>query len=397
MTRPFLDRVPSPLLAVAAIVSVQFGAALARTHFDALGPTGAAALRLAFGALILVVVVRPRVRGWSRRTWRGVVLLGLALAGMNSLIYLAIDVVPLGVAVTLEFLGPLVVALAQTRRWSDAAWALLALVGVVVLGLDSSGATPVLGILLALGAGAFWAAYIVANASLGRSGDGIAGLAVSMVVAAVVVVPFGAADATRAVTADPSLLAVFALVALLTSALPYSLEMVALRRLPTRVFGVLSSLGPAVAAVAGLVVLGQALGLRELVALACVTAASVGVTVASGRARAARGVGQPPAARGPTADDVRRRTTAHGELPCPPLGRPTSVASPDLTGKRQVDGRQPAAFVPRLRGTLGTRASDGGAPETGRTPWELFWNERHEPRSCPSGTVSTASRRPPPA
>ena len=296
MTRPFLDRVPSPLLAVAAIVSVQFGAALARTHFDALGPTGAAALRLAFGALILVVVVRPRVRGWSRRTWRGVVLLGLALAGMNSLIYLAIDVVPLGVAVTLEFLGPLVVAMAQTRRWADAAWALLALVGVVVLGLDSSGATPVLGILLALGAGAFWAAYIVANASLGRSGDGIAGLAVSMVVAALVVVPFGAADATRAVTADPSLLAVFALVALLTSALPYSLEMVALRRLPTRVFGVLSSLGPAVAAVAGLVVLGQALGLRELVALACVTAASVGVTVASGRARAARGVGQPPAA-----------------------------------------------------------------------------------------------------
>jgi inner membrane transporter RhtA len=293
VSRP-LDRVPSPLLAVAAIVSVQFGAALARTHFEALGPTGAAALRLALGALILVVVFRPRVRRWSRRTWLGVVLLGLALAGMNSLIYLAIDVVPLGVAVTLEFLGPLAVALAQTRRWLDAAWALLALVGVVVLGLDSSGATPLVGVLLALGAGAFWAGYIVANANLGRSDDAMGGLAVSMVVAAAVVVPVGAADATRAVVADPRLLAVFLLVALLTSALPYSLEVVALRRLPTRVFGVLSSLGPAVAALAGLVVLRQALGTRELVALALVTAASVGVTATAGRGRPSRDVVEAP-------------------------------------------------------------------------------------------------------
>jgi inner membrane transporter RhtA len=293
VSRP-LDRVPSPLLAVAAIVSVQFGAALARTHFEALGPTGAAALRLALGALILVVVFRPRVRRWSRRTWLGVVLLGLALAGMNSLIYLAIDVVPLGVAVTLEFLGPLAVALAQTRRWLDAAWALLALVGVVVLGLDSSGATPLVGVLLALGAGAFWAGYIVANANLGRSDDAMGGLAVSMVVAAAVVVPVGAADATRAVVADPRLFAVFLLVALLTSALPYSLEVVALRRLPTRVFGVLSSLGPAVAALAGLVVLRQALGARELVALALVTAASVGVTATAGRGRPARDVVEAP-------------------------------------------------------------------------------------------------------
>lgn len=282
MSRP-LDRVPSPLLAVAAIVSVQFGAALARTHFEALGPTGAAALRLALGALILVVVFRPRVRRWSRRTWLGVVLLGLALAGMNSLIYLAIDVVPLGVAVTLEFLGPLVVALVQTRRWLDAGWAVLALGGVVVLGSDSSGAIPALGVVLALGAGAFWAGYIVANANLGRRADSLSGLAVSMLVAAVVVVPFGAADATAAVMADPRLLGVFLVVAVATSAVPYALEMVALRRLPTRVFGVLSSLGPAMAALAGLVVLGQGLGARELIALSLVTAASVGVTVTARR------------------------------------------------------------------------------------------------------------------
>ena len=295
MTRPAaLERVPAPLLAVAAIVSVQFGAALARTHFDALGPLGAAALRLGFGALVLLLVFRPRVRGWSGRTWLGVVLLGLALAGMNLLIYLAIDVVPLGVAVTLEFLGPLTVALVQTRRFVDAAWALLALTGVVVLGLDSSGATPLLGVLLALGAGAFWAGYIVANASLGRGDDSLGGLAVAMTVAAVVVVPLGAGDAASAVSADPSLLLVFLVVAVLTSALPYSLEMVALRRLPTRVFGVLSSLGPAVAALAGLVVLGQALGVRELVALALVTAASVGVTATARRPRRDGPLVEPP-------------------------------------------------------------------------------------------------------
>lgn len=293
MRRPSLELVPAPVLAVAAILSVQFGAALARTHFEALGPMGAAALRLGFGAVILLVAFRPRVRGWDARTWGGVVLLGLALAGMNSLIYLAIDVVPLGVAVTLEFLGPLVVALAQTRRWLDAGWAVLALAGVVVLGSDSSGTIPAIGVVLALGAGAFWAGYIVANANLGRRRDSLSGLAVSMLVAAVVVVPFGAADATAAVSADPHLLGVFAIVALATSAVPYALEMVALRRLPTRVFGVLSSLGPAVAALAGLVVLGERLGLRELVALTFVTAASIGVT-ATARRRIARTSEPPP-------------------------------------------------------------------------------------------------------
>jgi inner membrane transporter RhtA len=296
VTRSPLDRVPAPLLAVAAVVSVQFGAALARTHFEAVGPLGAAALRLGLAALVLLVAFRPRVRRWSRRTWLGVVLLGLALAGMNSFIYLAIDVLPLGVAVTLEFLGPLVVALVQTRRWTDAAWALLALGGVVLLGLDSSGATPVVGVLLALAAGAFWAGYIVANADLGKGDDPMARLSVSMVVAAAVVVPLGAGDATRAVVADPRLLLVFLVVAVLTSALPYSLEMLALRRLPTRVFGVLSSLGPAVAALAGLVVLSQALGARELVALALVTVASVGVTAASGRRRDGRAAVEPPPA-----------------------------------------------------------------------------------------------------
>jgi len=292
--------VPAPLVAVAAMVSVQFGSALARTHFDAVGPLGAASLRLALGAAVLLLVFRPRVRGWSGRTWTGVVVLGLALAGMNSLIYLAIDEVPLGVAVTVEFTGPLAVALLQTRRWLDAAWALLAFAGVLLLGLDSSGAVPVAGVLLALAAGAFWAVYILANSALGRGDQPLQGLAVSMTVAAVVVVPWGAGAATGAVLADPLLLLVFLVVAVLTSALPYALENVALRRLTTRVFGVLASLGPAVAALAGAVVLAQVPGPRELVALLLVTVASVGVTVVGRRGRGATaarpGELDPPAA-----------------------------------------------------------------------------------------------------
>ncbi|RKR73784.1 EamA family transporter [Frondihabitans australicus] len=274
-----VPRVPAPLLAVAAIFSVQFGSAFARLHFDEVGPTGAATLRLVFGAVILVVAVRPRVGRWRLRQWVAAILLGLALAGMNSLIYLALARIPLGVAVTLEFTGPLAVALAQTRRWRDAGWALLAFVGVVLLGVGSTGSIALGGVLLAFGAAAFWAGYIFASSHAGRLIDGIDGLVVAVVVAAIVVSPFGAGRAWHAVVQEPTLVAVFLAVALLTSALPYALEMVALRRIETRVFGVLSSLGPAVAALAGLVVVHQALDAREIVALVLVTAASVGVTV----------------------------------------------------------------------------------------------------------------------
>lgn len=274
-----MNRVPAPVLAVAAIFSVQFGSAFARLHFAEVGPTGAATLRLAFAAVILLVVVRPRVRRWSRAQWLAAILLGLALAGMNSLIYLALARIPLGVAVTLEFMGPLVVALVQTRRWRDALWAVVALAGVVLLGSGASGSVVIGGVLLAFGAAAFWAGYILASSRVGRLIEGIDGLVVAVVVAALVVSPFGAGDAARAIRQDPGLVLVFVVVAVLTSALPYALEMIALRRLPTRVFGVLSSLGPAVAALAGLVVIHQALDAREIVALVLVSAASVGVTV----------------------------------------------------------------------------------------------------------------------
>ena len=278
-----LDRVPPPVLAIAAIVSVQFSNAFARTYFEATGPLGAATLRLLFATALLLLIVRPNVRDWNRRTWIAVAVLGLALGGMNSFIYLAIDAIPIGVAVTVEFLGPLAVALVQVRRWADAAWALLALAGVVLLGFDESAALSWVGLLLAAAAGAFWAAYIVTSSRLGATQNGLHPLAVAMVVAMLVVTPFGAADAAAAVVAQPWLVVLFLLVAAGTSAIPYALEYVALRRMPTRVFGILSSLGPAMAALAGLVVLRQQLGWTQLLALVLVTVASVGVTLTARR------------------------------------------------------------------------------------------------------------------
>lgn len=279
-----LHRVPAPVLAIAAIVSVQFGSAWARTFFEETGTLGAVALRLTFGSLLLLLIVRPSIRGWTRRTWIGVLGLGIALGGMNTLIYLAFEQIPIGVAVTVEFLGPLLVALVQVRRWRDVLWPVLAFGGVALLGAESSaGALSILGILFALAAALFWAGYILTSADVGRRLHGLDGLSVAMLVAAVVVVPFGAPHAIAAVTLDPMLLVVFAIVGLATSALPYSLEFEALRRMPTRVFGVLSSLGPAVAAIAGLVVVHERLSIPQLVALVLVSVASAGATLAGRR------------------------------------------------------------------------------------------------------------------
>lgn len=274
---------PLPL-ALTAIVSVQFGNALAGSTFAEVGALGAASLRLLFAAVILIAVLRPSVRGWTRRVWVGVVALGIGLAGMNSLIYLAIERVPIGIAVAVELIGPLAVAVAGARRARDLLWVALAAIGVGMLALDSDGAVALLGLALAAGAAGFWALYIVASSRLGATSvRGVDGLAVAMVVAAVLVVPFGAVPATAAVVADSTVLAVFAGIALMTSALPYALEFIALKTMPTRLFGVLSSLGPVVAAVAGLVVLGQVLSPLQLVAMAVIIAASAGAVRSAGR------------------------------------------------------------------------------------------------------------------
>ncbi len=279
--------VPPVLLAVVAVLSVQFGNAIAGSLFSVVGPLGAAALRMTLAAVILCAVVRPRVRGWDRRTWASVVALGVGLGGMNALIYLAIDRIPLGVAVTIELLGPLAVAIAGTRRWRDLSWVVLAAIGVALLGLDGEAQLDLVGALLAAGAAAFWALYIVASARLGPRARGVDGLGVAMIVAALLVAPWGASDAVGAVAVDPLLMLAFAGVAIMTSAIPYALEFLALKRMPTRVFGVLSSLGPAVAALAGLIVLGQDLSPAQLLAIVVVMAACAGA-VASSRTRSMR-------------------------------------------------------------------------------------------------------------
>lgn len=291
---PRRPRSVSPvLLAVVAIVSVQFGNALAGSLFDQVGPLGAAALRLLLAASILLAVVRPRVMGWDRGTWWGVGMRGLGLAGMNALIYLAIGSIPIGVAVTIELLGPLAVAVAGTRRARDLLWVALAAVGILLLGLErSSGGLALTGVLAAAGAAVFWALYIVASSRVGPRARGVDALAVAMAVAALLVVPLGAAPAVDAVSAAPALLLAFVGIAVMTSAVPYALEFIALKSMPTRVFGVLSSLGPAVAAVAGLLVLGQLLSGLQLLAIAAVIGACVGAVLS---ARPSPGAARPPA------------------------------------------------------------------------------------------------------
>ncbi len=272
------SRVPPQLMVLGAILSVQVGAAIGRTLFDDIGATGTTFLRVAIAAVVLAVVVRPDLRTWDRRAWTAAAVLGATMAGMNLVFYLSLRTVPLGVAVTVEFLGPLLLSLVQTRRLVDLVWALLAALGVALLGLSTTSGIPLSGLLLAALAGLFWAGYILGSARLGQVLPGAGGLAVSLSVAAVLVAPFGLVQA-GAVLDDPMLLVPATAVALLSSVIPYGLELEALRSIPTRVFGILMSLEPAAAAAAGWLLLGQHLGTRELTALALVSAASVGVTL----------------------------------------------------------------------------------------------------------------------
>lgn len=273
--------VPPPILVLLGVISLQVGAAFAKQMFPAAGPAGVVALRLVFAALVLVAVWRPSLR-LDRTTLTVVVGYGLVLGGMNMCIYQAIDRIPLGVAVTIEFLGPLAVAVFGSRRKLDLLWALLAGTGVLLLG-KADGGLDWLGLLFALFAACLWATYILAGAKLGEHTSGGSGLALGMVFGALLALPFGVADAGTALL-DPSVLAIGLLAALMSSVVPYSLELEALRRMPPRVFGVLMSLEPAVAALAGLLVLREALGLQQWAAIGCVVIASVGATCGADRA-----------------------------------------------------------------------------------------------------------------
>ena len=267
---------PRALFLVAvAIGSVQFGAALARTLFDEAGPAGTVLVRVAIAAIVLALLWRPPVRGHRPDQWRLVVAFGLSLAVMNLCFYEALDRIPLGLAVTFEFVGPLGVALAGSRRALDLAWVALAGAGIVLIASPGTGDLDALGIVFALLAGAAWAAYILLSARTGRVIPGGSGLALAMCVAAVLLVPVGVASAGHALL-DAEVLLVGAGVALLSSAIPYSAEFEALRLMPEHIFGVLLSLEPGVAALAGYLLLDQALGARELVGIGCVMAATAG-------------------------------------------------------------------------------------------------------------------------
>ena len=271
------DALPAPALVILGMVSVQFGAATAKGLFPELGSSGTVFLRLAFAALILLAAWRPRLRGYARRDYGLLLAFGLIFAAMNSTFYAAIDRVPLGVVVTVEFVGPLGVAVFGSRRPLDLVWAALAAGGIVLLSPLSGVQIDPLGLALALTAGAFWAAYILMSVRVGRVFPGGSGLALSMAVGAIVAAPLGVLQA-GAKLADPRLLLLGAVVALLSSVVPYSLEFEALRRLPARVFGVLMSAEPAIATAVGFAVLGEALGARELVAIGLITIASIGAT-----------------------------------------------------------------------------------------------------------------------
>jgi len=270
-----LGAVPPPAQVLAGILSVQVGAALAKQLFGTVGSAGTVALRLFFAAIVLLVVWRPSVR-LGRRAWAVVIAYGLVLGVMNLSFYLALAQIPLGVVVTIEFLGPLAVAIGGSRRWLDGLWALLAAGGVVLL-TEGRGDLPLSGLLFALGAAVCWASYILLSAALGRHTSDGSGLALGMTLAAVVVIPVGVVDSGAALF-EPWVLVVGLGVALLSSVIPYSLELEALRRIPPKVFGVLMSLEPAVAALIGLVVLGEILHPVQWLAVLLVVTASAGAT-----------------------------------------------------------------------------------------------------------------------
>jgi inner membrane transporter RhtA len=262
-------------MVIGGIVSVQCGAAAATTLFDEVGPAGAVLYRLAFAAIVLLAIWRPFPIEADRNGLWLALTFGVVLGGMNLCFYEALDRIPLGIAVTLEFVGPLAVALLDSRRLLDLAWVGCAAVGVVILSRPSGSAEAV-GVILALGAGVFWGIYIHLGVRIGRAFPGGRGLALAMTVAAVLMlVPGSIAGGSDLL--DPGAAAVGAAAGVLSSVIPYSLEIEALRRIAVGTFGVLMSLEPAVAALVGLVALDQGLGAADVVGIALVVVASAGV------------------------------------------------------------------------------------------------------------------------
>ncbi|MFV0458894.1 MAG: EamA family transporter [Actinomycetales bacterium] len=265
------------------ILSVQVGAALAKGIFDLVPPTAMVWMRLATSALVFALFFRPVLRGKTRGDWAVALGFGLCLMGMNWCIYQSFARIPLGMAVTLEFLGPFTLSLLGSRRMRDLIWVLLAGSGVLLLGFDPTGLT-VSGVALALAAGVLWAGYILMSERTGRRWQGVTGLTVASMVGAVVMAGPAIAEAGQTLL-EPRILAIGLAVGLLSSVVPYSLELVALRQIRPSVFAILMSLEPAAAALAALLLLGEALSWLQWIAVGCVVLASIGAT---------RGMAAPP-------------------------------------------------------------------------------------------------------
>ena len=280
---PGLSRTSSVWMPVAviliAMLSIQSGASLAKSLFPLVGAPGVTALRIALGTLILVVIFKPWRLRFKKEQRLPLLLYGLALGAMNYMFYLSIQTIPLGIAVALEFTGPLAVALFSSRRPVDFIWVVLAVLGLwFLLPLGQSVAQiDLTGAALALGAGACWAVYILTGQRAGEE-HGPATVALGSLIAAIIFVPLGMAQATESIW-QWSILPVGLAVAILSTALPYSLEMIALTRLPTRIFGTLMSMEPALAAISGMVFLGETLTFTQTLALCSIIAASMGSTL----------------------------------------------------------------------------------------------------------------------
>jgi inner membrane transporter RhtA len=270
------NRIPAVWLVIAGIVSVQFGGAIAKGLFHLVPPTAMVWLRLMTSAVILLIMARPRLAGHSGRDWLVVLAFGVSLMTMNWSIYQSFARIPLGIAVTIEFLGPLTVALIGSRRLIDLIWVVLAAAGVALLGASRATLT-LAGVGFALLAGLAWACYILLSAQTGRRWPGFTGLAMASVVGAIALAPAAVLEAASRLL-NPTVLALGLAVGLLSSVIPYSFELMALRRIPPRVFSILMSLEPAAAAFAAMIVLGEFLTLIQWLAMACVVIASIGAT-----------------------------------------------------------------------------------------------------------------------
>jgi inner membrane transporter RhtA len=281
---------PAILLVVAGLACQEVGASIAVLLFPEMGPLGIVMLRLGFSAILLLLIARPSLRGHSRDGWIAVIAFGVVLAVMNGLFYLALERLPLGVTVTIEVLGPLVLSIVAARRASAWLWGALAFGGVLALGGGGWERLDPIGVLCALGAAASWAFYILASARVGREFPKLDGLALAMSVGAMIALPFGIASGGAALL-RPDLLLLGAAVAVLSSTIPYAFELVALRRLPASSFAILMSLAPATAAIAGWVLLGQTLSWLEIVGISLVIVASIGAVRSS--QRAARSTAEP--------------------------------------------------------------------------------------------------------